>query len=188
MSKGLKIALAVLLPLLVILGGVYGLARIGLVPLDNITKSSPALARVFKAIGLKSAPPKTPANPIKTETAVAANAAPAPDPLAVQQAAFDKERTDLQTQIQNLKHPAPQANAPDPKNLARMADVYNQMPAEAVTKIFDKMPDEQVIALLRRMDERQVAQVLAAIPPDHAAQITQALARPAPLARTVVTP
>ena len=187
MPKGLKIALAVLLPLLLILGGVYGLAKMGMVPLDGLTKSNPSLARAFKAMGLKVPAAKTPEK-ATPETKTASDAAPAPDPAAQQQAAFEKERAELQAQIQTLKKPAPAANAPDPKNVARMAGIYDQMPAEAVTKIFAKMPDEQVIALLRRMDEKQVGLILAAQTPEHAAQWTEALSRPAPLARVAATP
>ena len=90
MPKGLKIALILIVPLALIVGAAYGLAKIHLIPLPN----NPALRPVFKAMGLA---PK--AIPPKTKMADAA----APDPLAAQKKALEAERTQLADERAALK-------------------------------------------------------------------------------------
>jgi hypothetical protein len=185
MPKIIKIFLFVFFPLFLIIGGAYGLAKIGVIPVRNLAKKNPALRKVLHVVGLDS--PKLPTR----QVARASASVPAPDPLegqrkalAEQRAALEKERADWETERQSqqkavaVKAAVPDASS-DPKSLARLASVYEQMPPESVTRIFAKLPDPQVIALLRRMDEKQVAQILAIVPPDRAARMTLALAKPA---------
>ena len=174
MPKGLKIGLILLLPLALALGAAYGLAKIHVIKLPP----NPALRPLWKAIGLK--PPTVPA-----PAALAANA---PDPLLEQKKALDAEKMKLaeeraaleESQQAQAKPTAPAAadpNALDPRSVARMATVYEQMPTEKAVTIFAILPDAQALALLRGMDEKKVAEILAAEPPARAARFTLALAQ-----------
>lgn len=178
MKTGLKVLLAITLPLVLIAGGVYGLAKVGIVPVETLTGGNPALLKICKAMGLKPSKPVKVNKPAPLTPAV-------PDRVAQQKSAFDKERADMQAQIDALrsaqaKKAVATSAALDPKNIARLATVYEGMSPETVTKIFAKLPDDEVIAILRRMDEKKVGQILAAVTPEHAASLTQALAQPAP--------
>ncbi len=175
MPKGLKIILILLLPVALTLGAAYGLAKIHIIKLPP----NPALRPIWKAIGLK--PPVVPA-----PTAAALLAAKAPDPLLAQKKALDAEKAKLaedraameETQQVKAKGDAYTAaqNALDPRSVARMATVYEQMPTEKAVPIFAVLPDAQALALLRSMDEKKVAEILAAEPPARAARFTLALA------------
>lgn len=182
MPKSMKIAVAVLMPLVVIVGAMYGLAKIGVLPVGRFAEKNKALGTVLKMAGLYRPRPRA-----------VQSAAPAPDPLAgekkelaAQRAALEQERAALQAQREAQQRPQPVAQTaerpapPDPKNIARLASVYEQMPPETVTRIFAKLPNDQVIALLHRMDEKQVGQILALLAPDRAARLTVELAQPAP--------
>ncbi len=186
MPKIVKIGLALLLPLLVILGGVYGLAKIGVIPVQSLARKNKALGVILRLAKLT-----------KPEPVVRARAVAAPDPLAAekkalaaQRAAFDEERTAWQAQRDSQAKNKSEAEAaaltalPDPKELARMATVYEQMPPDTVTRILAKLPDAHALGLLRRMDEKQVAQILALVTPEKAARFTMALSR----AASVVAP
>ncbi len=175
-----KIAVIGLGSMILVVGASYGLAKIGIIPVKNLAKHNKMAASSLHAIGLYNAPKSKPA------------AAVAVDPLAEQKkdlndqkAALDAERTALQNQAAThvkLAASAAPATAPlDPKELARMASVYEQMPADTASKIFAKLPDDQVIALLRKMDEKKVGEILAIATPERAARLTMNLSRaPAP--------
>jgi len=173
MPKGLKIGLILLLPLVIALGAAYGLAKIHVIKLPP----DPALRPLWKAIGLN--PPVLPAP-------VTALSAKAPDPLLEQKKALDAEKMKLaaeraamqeaqQVKAKSDAYTADQ-NALDPRSVARMATVYEQMPTEKAIPIFAILPDAQALALLRSMDEKKVAEILAAEPPVRAARFTLALA------------
>jgi flagellar motility protein MotE (MotC chaperone) len=176
MSNGVKIALFGLVPLALILGAAYGLAKIGLIKLPK----NPQLYTVYKALKL----------PVPQKPVAAAKAPPA-DPLAAEKRALatmreslQKERVSWEQQKQSELRDATRAqeNAAaelDPRSISRLASVYDQMPPKSVAQIFMRLPETQVIALLRRMDEKQVAQILALERPERAARLTQTLARPA---------
>ena len=174
MAKPLKIILAIGVPLAAIGGIGYGLAKVGKIPVPN----NPFL----KAIGLKPKVAPVAANVAKAPTAEEK----AQKVIAEQQAQFTKEREEWQAAAARKDKEAEvarvaQANAqPDPKNVARMAAVYEQMPLEAVTKIFALMPDDRALALLRKMDEKRVAEILAAEKPERAVRFTLALSKKIP--------
>jgi flagellar motility protein MotE (MotC chaperone) len=182
-GKGIKIAIIVGLPVLA-LGVTWGLAKFNVIPVRKMAEKNPKILPVLKALKLDS-----PQLPARSGSAVAAQ----PDPLEGEKKALQAQRDTLEDERKKWEaqrqsqlrqeadsRAAALRAAPDPKNIARMASVYEQMPAETVTLIFGKMRDDQVIALLRRMDEKQVGQVLAAMAPDRAARLTLALTRPAP--------
>ena len=174
MPKGLKIGLILMLPLLLAVGAAYGLAKIHVIKLP----ANPALRPIWKMIGLKPPPVPAPAT-------LAANA---PDPLLAQKKALDAEKMKLaedraafeesqSAQAKTDTAPAADQNALDPRSVARMATVYEQMPTEKAVSIFAILPDPQALALLRSMDEKKVAEILAAEPPARAARFTLALAQ-----------
>lgn len=197
MPKGLKIALIALVPLILLLAAAYVLAKFNVIPVRKMAQKKPLLGKALALIGLNT--PKLPARHV-------AASAPPPDPLAAQkqalqqqQEAFAEERKAWEAQKEQSAakavHRQPDAPAgsngavtdalvSDPRSVARMASVYEQMPAETVTKIFEKLPDAQVLALLRKMEDKQVAQILAAVAPERAARLTQSLSQSPPAERT----
>jgi hypothetical protein len=182
MPKGLKITLLVLLPLLLLAGVAYGLAKFGVLPVRSLAKKNPALGSMLRIVGLDS--PKLPAVQVQTAPAADSPQDTEKKALAAQRVQLEKERTAFEAQKNAPAKPAQgkpddPTTPSDPRELARLASVYEQMPPEAVTRIFAKLPDTQVIALLRRMEEKQVAQILAIVPPDRAAHFTLTLAHPA---------
>jgi flagellar motility protein MotE (MotC chaperone) len=183
MPKLVKVFLFVIFPLFLVLGGAYGLAKVGVIPIRQVAAKNHALGLALHLIGLDT--PKLPSVHVTPASAVA------PDPLdsqrralAAQRSALDKERADWDVQRQAqvktaaVKTVTEQAVA-DPKSIARLAAIYEQMPAETANKIFSKLPDPEVIALLRKMDEKKVSQILAIVPPDRAARMTLSLSKPA---------
>ncbi len=184
MPKPVKIVLAVVVPLLIILGGVYGLAKVGIIPVAKLAEKNKALRPILKLVGLYH--PSKPGNKALVPASLVKPAAPAPDPLASERAALEQERAALQAQreAQQRAQADAQAAQPDPANVARLATVYEQMPPESVTRIFAKLPADHVIAILRRMDEKKVSAILVLLPPDRAAQVTESLSRPVPPDRT----
>lgn len=190
MGKGIKIILALTLPLIT-LGITWGLAKFNVIPVRKMAEKNPGIRPVLKMLALAS--PQMPIPPGTAPTKV--------DPLEGEKKALQGQRDALeeerrkweaQRQAQMRQESDTRAAAlraePDPKNLTRMAAVYEQMPPETVTRIFGKMRDDQVTALLRRMDEKQVAQVLASFTPDRAARLTLALSRPAPQQTAALAP
>lgn len=186
MKKLLKVVLALFIPLAIILGGVYGAAKFGVIPVNKYAKSNKMVAATLKKIGLYKEPKK--ANAITLTPASAPD-----DPLADQKKQLDSQRTALNDERASMEAEFAQGRrdkqraaekaaeaAPDPKNVARLATVYEQMPSDAMAKIFSKLPDDQVIALLQRMDEKPVSQFLAAVAPERAARLTTALSRTGP--------
>ena len=175
MPKGLKLVLILMVPLALVLGGAYGLAKIGAIPLPKAKAWQP----VWKVLGLAKPKPGIPAaGKNVTATANADAAKKAADEQ--QQAAADAKQQAADEQQAREKAAAYRAaqNAVDPKNIARLAAIYEEMPTENVAKILELLPDAQVLALLRSMDEKKVADILAANKPERAARLTLALSRP----------
>src|SRR4051794_19075229 len=122
MPKFVKIFLFVVFPLFLLVGGAYGLAKIGVIPIRKFAQKSKPLSLALHLIGLDS--PKLPT--------VQVTPASAPDPLegqrkalAQQRAALDKERADWQAEQEAKQKPAtPKPESaepvPDPKSLSRL--------------------------------------------------------------------
>jgi flagellar motility protein MotE (MotC chaperone) len=185
-----KLVLIVVVPL-ILLGVTWGLAKVGVIPVRKMAEKNAGLRPVLKALALDT--PKLPAP--------TATVASKPDPMEADRKALQAQREQLEDERQKWEaqrqaqlradsdaRAAALRAEPDPKNLIRMASVYEQMPPETVTRIFGKMRDDQVTALLRRMDEKRVGQILASITPERAARLTLALARPAPDKTASVAP
>jgi flagellar motility protein MotE (MotC chaperone) len=183
MSKLIKLFLFLVFPLFLLLGGAYGLAKVGVIPVRKMAGKNKAAKAALHLIGLDS--PKLPA------VQVAAPHAPVGDPLEAQhkelaadRAAFEKQRADWEAQKQAATKATPARAADpraatDPKSITRLATVYEQMDPATANKIFTKLPDPEVIQILRKMDEKKVGQILAIVPPDRAARMTLALSKPA---------
>lgn len=197
MGKGLKLVLVGVVPLALLLGVSYGLAKMQVIPAQKLGLKNPVLGRVLHIVGLYKAPPPVkpglpgqPGQPPAGQAGVPTGPTPEQQALKAQRDALDKERADWeaqkQAQAKAAEKPKTDANAfvPDPREIARLASIYEQMPAENVVKIFAKMPDPQTIALMRRMDEKKVGEILAAIAPERAAFFTQQLSHAAPPVRT----
>lgn len=186
MAKLFKLFLFLIFPVGLILGGAYGLAKVGVIPVKRLTAKNRAARSLAHMIGLDS--PRLPA------VHVASPHAAAPDPLAAerkelaaQKVALDKQRAEWEdtkrSQARNAEAAAAAERADtDPKAIARLGAIYEQMPPDAVSKIFAKLPEPEVIALLRKMEEKKVGGILAADAPDRAARLTLALSKPAPAA------
>src|SRR2546421_6697220 len=93
MKNLIKLFLFVVFPLFLILGGAYGLAKVGVIPVKKLVGKNRAAKTAVRLIGLDS--PRLPA-----VHATPARAA-APDPLeekrkelAAQKAAFEKQRAE----------------------------------------------------------------------------------------------
>jgi flagellar motility protein MotE (MotC chaperone) len=183
MPKIAKLFLFLICPLFLLLGGAYGLAKVGVIPVKKLTAKNKLAGKLAHMIGLDS--PKLPAVQVTPARAVV------PDPLAAQKkeleaknAAFEKQRADWEA-VQKLQAKAAETKVKEqetavyPKSIARLAAVYEQMPADTANKIFTKLPDAEVIALLRKMDEKKVSQILAIVAPDRAARLTLSLSKPA---------
>ena len=182
MPKIVKLFLFLICPLFLLLGGAYGLAKVGVIPVKKLVAKNKAARSLAHLIGLDS--PKLPAVQVAPAHAVV------PDPLAAQKkeleaknAAFEKQRADWEAVQKSQANAAEtkvreQDTAVDPKSITRLAAVYEQMPADTANKIFTNLPDAEVIALLRKMDEKKVSQILTIVAPDRAARLTLSLSKP----------
>jgi hypothetical protein len=134
MPKLVKVFLFVVFPLFLVLGGAYGLAKVGVIPIRQVAAKNHALGLALHLIGLDT--PQLPAVQVTPASTVAH------DPLdsqrralTEQRSALDKERADWDIQRQAqvktaaVKTVTEQAVA-DPKSIARLAAIYEQMPAE----------------------------------------------------------
>lgn len=181
--KLLRVLMAGMFLAAIALGGVYGLAKAGRISLPT----NPKLAPLYAKIGLKPKHPPSSASQVanKLETDPLADERRA---LSVMRESLQKEREDWerlkQAQEKKAAEPPPAAkaspppqNAIDPKALARMATIYEEMPVEKLNKIFTLLPDDEVIQLLRRMEEKKVADILAAEKPARAARLSLILSK-----------
>ena len=159
-----------------LIGGVYGLAKMHVLPLDGVAKSSPAAKKLLlemKLIKPDAAKAKTPAGPGAT--------ALEPDPLAAEKAqlAASQAAVDLEKQQLDRKLAAP---APPPvpvitQTAPHMVEIYEAMGSDDVAALFAKQPDSVVVSALIAMDTKKAAKALAAMPPDRAVKLTALMNR-----------
>src|SRR5579862_7637366 len=145
--KFVKIFLFVVFPLFLMLGGAYGLAKIGVIPIRKMTAKNKLAKQIVKLIGLDS--PRLPA--------VHSNVKPLQSPaqpdaekraIADEKAAFEKQRSDWEAAHQppatSASKPAGAHDSMDPAAITRLASIYEQMPADAANKILAKLPEAEV--------------------------------------------
>lgn len=156
-----------LLSFLVILGVVYGMAFVGILPAQKWADKNPQIAPLLRAAHLAKAPKTKPAKVAASAPArPAAHSAPAPiAPLPVAAA------------------PAAVPSAPDTH--AKLDAIYAAMAPDDLARIFARLPDPTVVQSLMPMDEKKAGKVLAALPDDRAARLSRLmLSAPARTART----
>ena len=167
--RPLKLVLA-LVPLL-LLGGAWGLAKAGVLPVGKWAGKNPAAGKAFVALGLagskKKAPVPTGAHS-KAEAEPAVTEAAGPEPPAAPPPAPEVPPAD----------PAPPAEEAAPAdNPARVARILVTMDSVQVARLFTRMPDAEVAPLLLRMKARTAGEILAALPTPRAVALTRYLRR-----------
>ena len=185
-----------LLSLLVVLGVLYGMALVGVLPAQKWADKSPALARPLIALHLAKRPRKssrvakkdsTPRPPITGEQ----------EQIAAARAQLDKDRAAFEAQKQAAAaapgtggattpplseagrlpaSPASGAGGPAPDTAAKLVAIYDTMSPDDVARIFGKLPDSQVVSILMQLDEKKDGRILAALPADRAARINLLMA------------
>jgi flagellar motility protein MotE (MotC chaperone) len=183
-------AVFAILGVVVVLGIVYGLAFMGIIPVKKMAAKNPALAKILAPLHLAPAKPKA--------TAVVAKAGTdATDPqqqtldaqkkqLADDRAQLDKDKAAFDAQKQSPS-PTPAVGADGTASVdgaspngtaaadtgAKLSAIYATMSPDDIAKIFAKLPDPVVIQNLMPLDEGKAGKVLAAMPADRAARLSQ---------------
>ena len=189
-------ALLGILGLLAVLGIVYGLAFVGIIPTQKLAAKSPALAQALVALHLAKPAPN--ATPIVGGCKPAAKASPAPQELdaekqqiAAARTQLNKDRAALDARQQSLGAPRRFPDAPPaPDTGAKLIALYGTMDPDDIAHIFAKLPDPLVVSTLMQMDEKKAGKVFAALPPDRAARLSEIMAShpPGHPASTVAAP
>ncbi len=169
MKKLIKIALAILIPLLIIGGAVYGLAKMKVIPVQKLATKNKALARILTAVKLYQ--PSAPKKPTKQSQPVSSASSAAVAPTQATHISLNSSSSPTPPPVAPPK-PSTQIN---PKRIYQLSNIYDTMDPSEATKILIKLPDSELIPLFRQMDERKVGQILVAFGPTRAAKITQAL-------------
>ena len=135
--------------------GAWGLAKIDVLPIQAAVAKNPAVRRVLTALGLGA----------KQEAV--ASVAPAvlpPAPLPLQD--YDEP----------AEMPAPRTPRPKRKdNTGHVARILATMDASEVARLFAVMPDAEVAPLLLKMSERTAGEILTALPTRRAIALTRYL-------------
>ncbi len=157
-----------------LLGVVYGLAFLGVIPVQKMAGKSPALASALSTLHLakaKKPAPRAVPEPASDPERVALSAQK--KALAADRAQLDKDRADLEARRQ--QPPAPQTGgaSPAPDDTAKLGAIYATMSPDDLSRIFGKLPDPDVIRSLTQLDEKKAGQVLAALPADRAARLAK---------------
>jgi flagellar motility protein MotE (MotC chaperone) len=171
----------VLIALVALLGGAYGLAKIGVIKTQQFADKSPLAAKAL--IALKLAKPKAKAMTVAvkiTPVALSPADAAAQAELARERAEVAQEKAALDAKLQEAsmvsKPPPPPSNPVLPTS-PKLIAIYEAMDSEDLVKIFAKEPDSAVVSALAAMDEKKAANALALLPPERAAKITAMLNR-----------
>ena len=172
-----------LLGLLVVLGGVYGAAFFGVIPVKKMADKTPALRGPLAALHLV---------PLKKPVSAAAAKAAAPSPelaaldaqkkeLQKGRAQLDKDRAAFEAQKSAPPAPAspadpaaPMPAAPD--TAAKLASIYAAMPPDDLAKLLGGQTDPDAITALTGLDDKKAAKVMTALPPLRAARLARMMA------------
>jgi flagellar motility protein MotE (MotC chaperone) len=182
-------AVFAIIGLIVVLGIVYGLAFMGIIPVKKMAAKNPALAKILAPLHLAPAKPKATAVVAKADTTAGAT-----DPqqktldaqkkqLTDDRAQLDKDKAAFEAQKQSSS-PTPtgdtasaDGSAPNGTSVAdsgaKLSAIYATMSSDDIAKIFAKLPDPVVIQNLMPLDEGKAGKVLAAMPADRAARLSQ---------------
>lgn len=162
----MKRLLVLLVLLALLLGGPYGLAKMGVIPVAKLTAKNPLLAKVARAIGLAPRPAAVQAEEKPAPDTSSSAEAPSPPPALSSRPA---------PPLTPPASPAPSQGDSAGRQVGWMAKVYEEMEPEQAVRILERLDDREVVALLRKMKQRQVAQILALLPPDRAARLSRSL-------------
>ena len=160
-----------------LLGVLYGLAFLGVIPVQKMAGKAPALASALSALHLAKAKKPAPA----------AAATPTPDPeraalaaqkkaVAADRARLEKDRADLEASKRQPLAAGPNGSAhptSSQDDAAKLGAIYATMSPDDLSRIFGKLPDPDVIRSLTQLDEKKAGQVLATLPADRAARLAR---------------
>jgi len=178
-----------LLGLLVVLGAVYALAFMQIIPAQKIANKNAGARSFLKALHLAKDPPTpkavvaiaTPSdldsNPIKKIADERAKLADDKAALDAEKAAFEREKASAPVSTDAADGVAPRD---------KLVSIYSTMDPDNVAQIMTHIPDKSVLADLKAMDEKRAGKVLAALPADRAAKLSELMtlsppAKPAPV-------
>ena len=158
-----------------LLGVIYGLAFVGIIPVKSLAKKSPALASALSALHLAKAP----------QAKAASLPAAAPDPalaaldaqkkqLADAHAQLDKDRAAFEAQKQTAPAAPDTAAARTARPSWRRS--MRRCPPTTWPAFWASCPTPKWSGSLAMLDEKKAGQVLAALPDDRAARLTRRLA------------
>ncbi|MGC8668601.1 MAG: MotE family protein [Chthonomonadales bacterium] len=158
----MKVALAILVPLLLIAAGVAGLYRSGY--LARFLGGANQGRQVHTSRTLPHPPSSRPSGGRSMGIPSISGVANAP---AIRQIS-----------------PAPKSPKSSPadgleadQKLSKLAAIYEAMPPDDAAKVLPALPDALLVQILRRMDERVAARTLAALDRKRAVRLSLALAR-----------
>ena len=161
---------------LALLGGAYGLAFLGIIPVQKMAGKSPGLASALVALHLaKAKKPAHSASPVAVPNPEQQALDAQKKKIAAGQAQLEKDRTALEAGKQPPAPASPDGTASTPAsdNAAKIGAIYATMSADDLARIFGKLPDPDVIRSLTQLDEKKAGQVLAALPADRAARLAR---------------
>lgn len=191
-------ALFTVVGLLVALAVLYGLAFVGVIPVQKWADKNPKLAKPLMAMHLarakhKSALPASAVAPVPPDPQQQALRA-GQKQLAADRAQLAKDREAWEAEKQQAATPPANGNA-SPANAAsdtnaKLSAIYDTMSPDDLAKIFTKLSDPAVIQSLLPMDEKKAGKVLAALPPDRAARLARQMmaSSPRPAAASPAAP
>ena len=183
-----------ILGLVVLLGVLYGLAFVGVIPAQKMADKNPSLAKILYKMHLAKAKPKA---------ALKLAAQPKADPkqqqiqaeqaqVAADRAQLEKDKAAFEAQKQQAAAPAPSNSTAAPSiadTNAKLSAIYATMSPDDIAKIFEKLSDAEVVQNLMPLDEKKAGKILAAMPADRAARLTrQMMASPTPQQTAAVPP
>jgi len=170
--------------LVVLIGSAYGLAKLHVIPLDGIAKSSPIAAKLLNEMKLL---PPTPKAPI-----VAAAPAVTVDPYAAEKQQLAAQQAQINQEKQQLAMKPVVAAVPPPPPIVptapQLIEIYEAMNSDDLATLFAKQPDSAVVSALIGMDTKKAAKALAAMPPDRGAKITAMMNRSMAMAANTPQP
>lgn|GEM_PF-2633855 len=158
----MKYVLAVLIPLLIIGGVVFGLmySKVGpFAPAKKTTKASQQTS--------------TPSTTTNTSRFTPSNASSNLTSDTSSYPASMKSSSSYPGSSMTASVYTPEPNADE--NAAHLASVYEQMQPQDAVKILAKLPDPIVVKLLGKMDSMQVSKILPLLPVDRSVRITKEL-------------
>jgi flagellar motility protein MotE (MotC chaperone) len=171
-----------------ILGAVYGLAFVGIIPVQKIADGNPSALRVLKALHLAKS------KPLSKPVLAAARPRPAIDAAKNQtpeQPSVDAPKAQLDAGLAQIsagvEQPASaQSSPPAVDERQRLIGIYGTMDPDDLANIFAHISDREAVQDLVSLDEKKAGKVLAALPADRAARLSELMVGITPAPAEVV--